>query len=243
MSRSLLVGAAALAVSVVPAAASFEYAYDDGVANIVLGPPLSFAQFARTDMIWGNYFPVTDGNNIITQISLMTGRFAQGSRDIRITIYDVPDATFNPFALTAPVYSQTVNVGESGQSTFFDFPITPTQVSAGFFVAAVLEEVIIGTTTTTSDRPARLDPDGAPFAANSWLIYSPEYSETNLGGNIGFATAMNNPQQVPIFGVWGMRATAVPSPGSGALLLTAIGLAAMRRRNYTRRSAGGSDSV
>src|SRR5690625_7687886 len=47
----------------------FEYAYDDGAGNTNQGPSSAF----DPDMLWGNYFAVEPGGDVITQISVAFG--------------------------------------------------------------------------------------------------------------------------------------------------------------------------
>jgi hypothetical protein len=209
-----------------PAAAAsgmVEYAYDDGVANVNIGPPSSFEEFDRTDMIWGNAFTAIPGGEQITELSLQIGSLVGGSAELELLVYD--DPTGNPASITgAPLASITTTVVDPGFGQFVDIPLaSPVTVSGDFFIAAALRMADPG-----DDAPGALDPDAAAFGGNAWLMYSPAFDSSDLSGSIAFATAMNDSQFVPIFGAWAFHATGVPSPGSMALAGLA-GLVVLRR--------------
>src|SRR5690606_16214903 len=52
-----------------PAAAAVVYRYDDGDGNANQGPPSAF----DPDMLWGNYYLVQTGGEVITEISVAFG--------------------------------------------------------------------------------------------------------------------------------------------------------------------------
>jgi len=224
--RTTIGAAAALLIMAAPAAsiAAFEYTLDDGTGNVNVGPPSSFDQFPNTDMIWGNYFTEQNGQNELTSIRLGVGSLVTEPRTISLIVWDDANDDNDPTDINAaPLISFDVQVTDTGLGEFlsFDLPQSVT-IDGGFFVAAVLRNADPG-----DDAPGNLDPDSD--GANSWLIYSPDLVEDDLSTSIGFATPMNNPSFVPIFGAWTIRATAIPAPaGVGALVLA--GLAATRRR-------------
>lgn len=220
MSRFLLVGAAALAVSAVPAAASFEYAYDDGSGSSNIGPSAFSAQ-----MLWGNYFEVQGAFNRITEISISFTTSLSAGLPVTLMIFDDPDNDLDP--RNATLLATTDRLTEDTlPNTFATYTFPETVVSGGFFVAALMD-------LQQGQAAARMD--GNNNVGRSWTFFDGAIDSGNLAGSpLIFSpngTSFSGTNANPFPGVYMIRATAVPSPGSSALLLTAIGLAAMRRRN------------
>lgn len=201
-------GVFALLTAASPAAASFEYVADDGTGSVNVGPAID------GQMLWGNYFYAEPDRDIITTISVAFGNIAIG-REVTLLLFDDPDNDGNPD--NATLLTQTTGLTDLPQSNeFIDFAITPTQVTGGFFVAAMMD-IVVG------DRPGRLDPQ--TVTGQSWISAGPSVDLNNLGGSLIYLNMQNN--AVP--GNWMVRATAIPSPAGLAVLLCGT-LAARRRR-------------
>lgn len=214
--------AAAIAIPLSPAAADVLYSYDGGTTTTAVGPPSSFPVNPQTG--WGNYFVAEPGGEVIHTISVAFGPNFAAGREVTVWLFDDPDDDFDP-RNAVPLASVTLVPETLGGSTFNDFPITPTQVSGGFFVAA------LAFTERGVDRPAAMD-SGAR-ADRSWLFYNPAtegINVENLGAN-ALARRVDD-GVVPFPGAWMIRASgsAVPAPGAAALAAAAAGLALRRRR-------------
>lgn len=215
--------AALACTSAVAVAGATEYAYDDGVSNVLLGPPSSFAQFGDIDMLWGNYFYTDAPSETLTSVSFGMGNL---SSDPTVSVWVFNDADNDGDPTNAvPVFSTTTTAENLG----FDFnvvDVTPTEVTGGFFVAighlAVLGD---GNSPTSYPAPARFDPDGR--ADRSWFFYDNDIPENDLASS-GFVSRMDGPQ-VPIQGAFAIRATTIPAP-AGVLALAGAGLVGLRRR-------------
>src|SRR5690606_23322947 len=204
--------------------AQHEYAYDDGIANITVGPPPSFSVYGDVAVLWGNYFYAEPGADILTEIHFGLGSLSAGGA-VTIHIFDDADNDGDP-RNASPVYS-FATTGEELGFGFNVVSIDPTQVSGGFFVA-IEHTAVYDPAENSFTNPARLDPS-VP-GTYSWLFYdSPgEMPYDNLAG-AGFGVQMVSGVFVPIPGAWAIRAVAVPAPGAAALLGVA-GLAGVRRR-------------
>lgn len=206
-----------------PAIADVQYAYDTGVTSTAVGPPGSFPVDPQT--AWGNYYFTEPGGEVITSISVAFGpNFAEG-REVTVWLFNDPDDDADP-RNAIPLASATRVPEALGGSIFTEFSITPTEVSGGFFVAAV------ALTNRGVDRPAASDSNGR--ADRSWLFYNPAtegINVDNLGGN-ALARRLDD-GIVPFPGAWLVRATGTAVPAPGALALLGLGgvVAARRRRD------------
>ncbi len=220
--------AAALAIGA-GAAAQTEYAYDDGVSNITLGPPRTFEQYGDIDMLWGNYFFTEQPTEYVTRVSFGLGRLSE-DQTVRIWIFDDPDNDADP-TNAVPLFSMTM----TGENLGFDFNIAdfaPVEVSGGFFVAiAHLAELTYDDAGNPGyPSPARFDPDAR--SDRSWFFYDSEIPVDDLGSS-GFVQPMNGPF-VPIQGAFAIRATTIPAPGAATILTAALALGTARRRRTAR---------
>lgn len=191
-----------------PAGAPFvggvEYLYDDGAANVNIGPPSSF----DPDMLWGNYYLTEPGGEVITEIAVAFGAtFPSRPAGVTFWLLDDPDADFDPRNATALV-SATAVPDVSGNA-FFVVPIPPTRVSGAFFVGASAE--LLG----GQDRPARVD-TGAR-ADRSWFFYAPDIDAIiDSLSTAPFGTRMDSAAVVPFPGAFMVRAHGEPFIVAGA---------------------------
>lgn len=187
-----------------PSSSVVEYAYDDGAANVNIGPPSSF----DPDMLWGNYFVTEPGGEVITEIAVAFGGTFPSLADGPVTFWllDDPDVDFDPRNATA-LTSVQATPDVSGNE-FFSVEIEPTEVSGAFFVGA--SAFLQG----GEDRPARVDADAR--ADRSWFFYAPNIAETiDSLGTAPFGTRMDDPTNVPFPGAFMIRATGVPNTTAG----------------------------
>lgn len=203
-----------------------EHRYDDGISNITLGPPGSFAEFGDIDMLWGNYFFTDAPAEYITRVEFGLGDLSAGDM-VSIWIFDDPDDDEDP-TNAVPVFS----LQTTGQNLGFDFnieSIAPTTVAGGFFVAiGHLAELTFNGDDPDYPSPARFDPDGR--ADRSWFFYDDDIPEDDLA-SAGFVSRMDGPF-VPIRGAFAIRAygTPVPAPAAGLAALAALGVSRRRAR-------------
>jgi len=201
-SRALLGGVGAIALMGAAAAVgTIEYAYDDGTMNVGVGPPSSFP--SDPEMLWGNYFFVEDGGEVITRISFAMGSSFPEGREVHVALFDDPDDDLDPGNATF-LTMETVIPDHIGGSKFNEVDIEPTEVSGGFFIAA------FAWAEAGIDRPAAQDtagPDGY-----SWLLYNPVEEGVNLK-NLDANAFFENLEDVPgtFPGVWMIRATGEPA--------------------------------
>ncbi|MBX3357677.1 MAG: hypothetical protein KF745_04535 [Phycisphaeraceae bacterium] len=215
---ALSMGCAALAAS--PALADIQYSYDDGTMDSAVGPPSSFPVNPQTG--WGNYFVAEPGAEWITSISVAFGPTFAAGREVTVWLFNDPDNDFDP-RNAVPLVSTTMVPGTLGGSVFNTFPITPTQVSGGFFVAA------LAFTERGVDRPAAEDTSAR--SDRSWLIYNPASVGINVGNLGANAYIARTDSALPFPGAWMIRANGSAVPGPGTALIAALGgLAAVRRK-------------
>ena len=211
-----------------PATHAADYFYDDGVSNVTLGPPGSFSVYGNIDMLWGNYFITESPVEAVTEVQFGLGDLS-ADPTVSVWIFDDPDNDEDPNN-AVPIYS-TQTAGQNLGFGFNVLPITPTEVSGGFFVAiGHLAELTYDGDTPQYPHPARFDPDGRPD--RSWFFYDDDIPENDLGSS-GFVQRMDGPY-VPIQGAFAVRATTVivPEPGMSVLALAAgVALALRRERN------------
>ncbi len=177
-------------------------------------------------MLWGNYFVAQPEGRQIFELQVGLGTSYprdEFNQPVPLTLYlfDDPDDDGDP-SNAIPVAETTIVPTVFTQSGFNIAPIPPTVVDGGFFVAANVFA------RGGVDRPARLDPQ-IEGGENAWLFYSDEINPEDLASS-PFFTSMDNPEFVPIFGVWMIRAVGQPLPpcgdvsGDGAVDLTDLNI-------------------
>ena len=213
--QSLVAEPAADARAGAPFAGGVEYLYDDGAANVNIGPPSSF----DPDMLWGNYYLTQPGGEVITEIAVAFGAtFPSRPDSVTFWLLNDPDADLDPRTGATAVASVTALPDVSGNA-FFAVPIPPTRVSGAFFVGASAE--LLG----GQDRPARVD-TGAR-ADRSWFFYAPDIDAIiDSLGTAPFGTRMDSTAVVPFPGAFMVRAHGEPfvvatedASGDGTALL------------------------
>ncbi len=194
----------ALTSSLLAGEPTVEYILDDGTGNVNVGPPSSF----DADMLWGNYFQAVEGGELIIELKVGLGtsypRDAFGNLlPLTLYLFEDPDDDGDP-TNAIPVAGASFVPTVFTQTGFNRVTIDPTVVEGGFFVAARIFA------DGGVDRPARLDPQPTG-GENAWLFYSDEIDPDDLGSS-PFFTTMDDPEFVPIFGVWMLRAVGQPKP-------------------------------
>ncbi len=142
----LLSGLAVLAVCGAALGGTVEYSIDDGDGDTNQGPPSTF----DPDTLWGNYFVAVPGGERITSISVAYGPTFPTGGPVTVWLFDDPDDDFDPLN-AVPVASATFAYDGTSGDVFVSYPIEPTVVSGGFFVAA--NAFLFGGV----DRPLRVD--------------------------------------------------------------------------------------
>ncbi len=181
-----------------------EYLYDDGTGNVNLGPPSSF----DPDMLWGNYYLVQPGGEIVTEIAVAFGATFPSRETGPVTFWLLgdPDADADPRNATA-LASVAATPDVSGNA-LFRVAIPPTLVTGAFFIGASAR--LLG----GRDRPARVD--GGARADRSWFFYAPDIAATidDLAA-APFGTRMDDPANVPFPGAFMVRALGRPAATAG----------------------------
>ncbi|MEM6325729.1 MAG: T9SS type A sorting domain-containing protein [Bacteroidota bacterium] len=174
-----------------------EYAHDDGSASVNIGPPSSF----DPDMLWGNYFEVEAGGEVITEIAVAFGSTFPSGGPVTFWLLGDPDADGDPRNATALV-SVEADPDVSGNA-FFRVAIPPTPVSGAFFVGASAQ--LAG----GQDRPARVDTDAR--ADRSWFFYDGDIADVvDDLATAAFGTRMDDATTVPFPGAFMVRAMGQP---------------------------------
>ncbi len=207
--RLVVVSFAALATTSLSSAGEemFLYKLDDGSGNVNVGPPSTF----DADMLWGNYFQAQPNGRQIFELQVGLGtNYPRDEFDqplpLTLFLFEDPDDDGDP-TNAIPVAETTIIPTVFTQTGFNIAPIPPTVVEGGFFVGANVFA------RGGVDRPARLDPQPVG-GENAWLFYSDDINPDDLGSS-PFFTTMDDPNFVPIFGVWMVRAVGQPLPPCG----------------------------
>ncbi|MBZ0223040.1 MAG: hypothetical protein K8F35_08430 [Dokdonella sp.] len=177
-----------------------EYAHDDGEGNTNQGPPSSF----DPDMLWGNYFSVQAGGEVITQIQVAFGPTFPSLAHGPVTIWLLEDADADGDPRNAHAVAQASAKPDVSGNTFFSIDIPPTHVSGAFFVG-VSAKLMGG-----QDKPARTDTTNA--GTNSWFCYAPDIASVIDDLASAPFCSRNVSPTVPLPGAFMVRASAVSGP-------------------------------
>lgn len=212
---------------------SNEYTIDDGVAENNIG-----LTGASSSIAWLNRFTVTGGNSIITDISIAfgvnnpaTGGTPMNGAPVTVYLWSDPNNDGNP-SDAVPIATTGGVVANSGTDTFNTFIIAPTFVGANgtnFFVGAILTQANLQGTGPGS-FPCRIDQTATQ--GRSWIaanVTATPVNPASLGAGNDINAAIIDSFGSTLAGNWMIRASAVPAPGSLALLGLG-GLIAGRRR-------------
>lgn len=170
------------------------YLVDDGSQENSLGLTLG------GDIMWLNYFTATSGCEMINSFSLTWGNMTNGV-SCRLILYEDPDDDGNPDDAVYLTETSTT-VQNANTNTFTTVNITPTVVSGGFFVAALVPNHASG------EYPAPLDETSN--AMQSWLAGSdPGTFDINDLSNNTLPVDLNGNYGFP--GNWLLRAEGSPA--------------------------------
>lgn len=147
-----------------------QYLVDDGTHENSVGLTTG------GDLIWLNYFYTTAGCEVIHTISIAWGLMSNGVQ-CTLLLYDDPNDDGNPTDAIL-LYQTTTTVVNADTDIFTDVSITPTQVSGGFCVAAIIWNHF------AFEYPASLD-QTSPSQLSSWVAFttSPPFDIYNLGNS------------------------------------------------------------
>ncbi len=175
-------------------APSMEYAMDDGEANTNMGPPSSF----DPDMLWGNYFEVVPGGEIITAIKVAFGSTFPSLAHGPVTFWLLEDSDADGDPRNAHALVRVSAVPDVSGNDFYTVTIPPTLVQGAFFVGASAK--LMG----GQDRPARVDSSQGGEA--SWFCYAPDIAATIDDLASAPFCATNTSPTAPIPGAYLVRA-------------------------------------
>lgn len=195
-----------LVVGVTSAAAAPIYTGDSGVASGSAG------YSAGNDAVVGNYFTTLAGFNLLNSISVYWGELP--GDDVILAIIDDPNGdTFLADGVVLTTLTVNPTAGEVG--SFSTYGIAPTLVSAGFFIAAYIENGPGGL------FPIYFDNSGANFGGSR-----------AVQGNGSLLAMSQSAVFFPSNATWMIRAdaAAVPEPATIGLTLLGLGALVARRR-------------
>lgn len=175
------------------------YVIDDGSGNTNQGPPSSF----DPDMLWGNYFTVEEGGEVITRIEVAFGPTFPSSEHGPVTFWLLEDADADGNPRNAQALVSVRAKPDVSGNTFFQVDIPPTEVHGAFFVG-VSAKLLGG-----EDKPARADTSSP--GGNSWFCYAPD-----------IASVIDDLSEAPFCGT----NTAPNAPLPGAFMVRAGAMAA-----------------
>lgn len=177
----------------------FVYLLDDGAANVNIGPPSSF----DPDMLWGNYFAVEPGAEVITAIEVAFGATFPSLADGPVTFWLLVDADADGDPRNANAVASVQATPDVSGNALYRVAIPPTRVQGAIFVGASAR--LLG----GQDRPARVDTDAV--ADRSWFFYAPDIAAViDDLASAPFGTRMDDTQFVPFPGGFMVRATGQP---------------------------------
>lgn len=176
------------------------YALDDGDANTNQGPPSSF----DPDMLWGNYFPVAAGGEVITEIQAAFGPTFPSREHGPVTFWILEDADADGDPRNAVAVARVEATPDVSGNDFFRVAIPPTAVQGAFFVG-VSAKLMGG-----QDKPARVDRDTS--GENSWFFYAPDIATVIDDLAAAPFGNTNTPPTSPLGGAFMVRAVGIPGP-------------------------------
>lgn len=176
------------------------YALDDGAGNTNQGPPSTF----DPDMLWGNYFPVAAGGELITQLQVAFGPTFPSLAHGPVTFWLLEDSDGDGDPRNAHALASVTATPDVSGNTYYNVDIVPTFVQGALFVGASAK--LMG----GQDKPARVDRDAA--GNDSWFFYAPHI--TAVIDNLAAAQfgARNVPPTTPLGGAFMVRAVGIPGP-------------------------------
>ncbi|MCK9539188.1 choice-of-anchor tandem repeat NxxGxxAF-containing protein [Dokdonella sp.] len=178
---------------------SMEYAHDDGTGNTNQGPPSSF----DPDMLWGNYFTVAAGGEVITQIKVAFGPTFPSLAHGPVTFWLLEDADADGDPTNARAVASVQATPDVSGNTFYTVQIPPTQVQGAFFVGASAK--LMG----GQDKPARADTSNP--GDNSWFCYAPDIASTIDDLASAPFCSRNTAPTAPLPSAFMVRAVAIPA--------------------------------
>lgn len=211
------------------AEASTLYQIDDGQSELTIGVAPGPGKY---DLLWLNSFTVQPGGEVVRSISLTWGTpsFLSGitaGMPTEVSLYSDPTNDGDPSDAVLLASAQTT-VANPNTDVFTSVPVSPTQVSGTFFVAALMRDLELG-----AMFPASLDTT-SPIPNRSWLQFTTPGNTLDASNLAGIRTT----ESFGLDGNWQLRAeaAAIPTP---ALLpaLIGFGIGVWRKRQSKQSNA------
>ena len=181
-------------------ASLLEYVRDDGDGDTNQGPPSAF----DPDMLWGNYFLVQAGGEVITQIQAAFGPTFPSLAHGPVTFWLLEDSDGDGDPRNAHAIVQLRAVPDVSGDAFFTLAIPPTHVSGAFFVGASAK--LMG----GQDKPARADTTSS--GNDSWFCYAPDIASVIDDLASAPFCSRNIAPIVPLPGAFMLRASGQSAP-------------------------------
>lgn len=102
----------------------FVYLLDDGAGNVNIGPPSSF----DPDMLWGNYFLVAPGAEVVTAIEVAFGATFPSLASGPVTFWLLVDADADGDPRNATAVASVQATPDVSGNAFYRVAIAPTRV-------------------------------------------------------------------------------------------------------------------
>lgn len=196
---------------------------------------------AGGDFLWMTGYAAVPGGEFITGLSVVWGTpDACGTvlvlcgitpgHETTLLLYGDPTGDGNPS--DAILLTQTIVLADAAHintDVYLDAAISPTYVTGGFYVAALMRDLVAGGPTDHRTYPGSLNRIGGDEPQRSWYA-------TRIGGGLDpsdFSTADDGRiEPVTTFDktAFMLRATGSPVPEPSVALLLASGLALLARR-------------
>jgi hypothetical protein len=200
------------------------YALDDGTSETALGTGQG------NDLLWLNSFDTQPGAELITAIQVQWGistSFTGADLPVSVLLYDDPNNDGNPMDAVLLTSAMTTAM-QYGTGNYVEVAIAPTEVSGGFFVAALLEDAPDGSTFMAAL-------DTTTPAGRSWALAG-DLDPNDLSAAQNLPNGINPPTDAnfALRAVGEAAARPIPEPSAAALFVAGGALVSQSLRRRKR---------